>query len=682
MEKVEKEERVRLGSTLNKLTRALERARKLESSTTGNSQDMLSYVAEYRGELDSSDKQIMKQAIASSDMQAGVAQMSVKRLEKQIGSPYFARVDFVPGDDPDNPLTAYIGQFAFIWEGQTEISDWRSPVASLFYNYESGPAAYEAPTGPQEGVLALKRQLSIEGGELVYAVDSDAVVRDEVLQHELSKSSSGQMRTIISSIQKEQNDLIRDDANGTLVIQGVAGSGKTSIALHRVAYLLYARRDELDSSSVVILSPNRVFGDYIAGVLPELGEDPVSEYTLYDLACRQVGKVAKVEPPRAFADNEDAGHLERVAFKSAPSFASDLIAFAEGAYGWIFEPGDLSLAGALISAEWLDERWKSYSGTSVGERLGLTALDVRARAKAETRGMAGDALPSAREVQKKLERMLLAKTPVALYKRFLKGLGAQAMFRQPAAGAVEWEDACPLLILDAVLTGGEEFRDVKHLVIDEMQDLTPVQHAAIERLFPCQKTILGDVNQLVDGHEATPLAEVAALHNAARVAKLMRSYRSTFEICMLANAVRPVEGIIPVERHGEAPRIECCANTQDVVAKLGEAIGAFRANGGKTMGIICKSDKLAALYGNVLSYEHGVNVLDESSSTFDEGITVCSVKMAKGLEFDDVAVLDADANQYATSADRDLLYVAITRAMHRLTILYRGKPSPFLPAPQ
>ena len=211
-----------------------------------------------------------------------------------------------------------------------------------------------------------------------------------------------------------------------------------------------------------------------------------------------------------------------------------------------------------------------------------------------------------------------------------------------------------------------------------MQDLTPVQHEAISRLLRCDRTILGDVNQLVDGRAVSAPEAVAAHYPGARVVRLMTSYRSTSEITELAARVMPVAGLVAVQRHGEAVRFARCGDTVGVLAAVDEAIERWRASGRRTLGVIAKSDFLAARYAELIARDHDLTLLTDETDAYPGGIVVSSVRLAKGLEFDEAVLLDADGRQYATEADRNLLYVAVTRAMHALTVLYRDEPSPFL----
>ena len=680
-EDIENEERSHLEEVLAAVRASVGRARDLAERAEASHREAGAQLAADRGELAPEEAHLSAFELNRMDAQAALAHRSHRRLEKLLDSPYFARVDFRDGGVPE---ATYIGRFAFTWQNRALVSDWRSPVAALFYDFECGPAAFDTPGGRRAGTLVLKRQIAVEGGRLRYAVDSNSSVRDEVLAQALSRSSDAKMHDIVASIQREQNAVIRDEAPGTLIIQGVAGSGKTSIALHRVAYLLYRQRERLSSQSVAILSPSRVFSDYISGVLPELGEEPVRSWSLHDLASLLLEGIAKVAPARSFADEADAGRAERARAKGTEEFAQSLAGWLDtqlGAAGTLFEPHDLPVGGDVARAEWLAERFAAYAPVPFEERLGLIAGDALELAHGKTFGRYAHAMPTRRELRSRLLRMMRAKNPLALYRRFLADAGRSALLKMAAKGVVEWEDSFPLALCAWAFAGPDGFAAtaaVRHLVIDEMQDLPPVAHEAVARLFRCDKTILGDVNQLVDGRPVVAPEAVAARYPGARVVRLMTSYRSTCEITELASHVLPVAGLVPVQRHGAPPRFVRCGDTAGVLAAVDEAVARWEASGHRTLGIVAKSDFLAARYAELIGRVREVALITDETDAYPGGIVVTSVRLAKGLEFDEAVLLDADGRQYADEADRHLLYVAITRAMHGLTILYRDEPSPFL----
>lgn len=584
---IEAEEQAHLDEVLGAVRAAVDRARGLAERTEASHREAGAQLAASRGELAPEEAHLSAYELNRMDAQAALAHRSRGRLEKLLDSPYFARVDFVEGEEGASSSAGsaegetaaarqitYLGRFALTWENQALISDWRSPVAALFYDFEPGPAAFEAPAGRREGTLALKRQISIEEGQLRYAVDSSSSVRDEVLATVLGRTSDAKMHDIVSSIQREQNAVIRDEAPGTLIIQGVAGSGKTSIALHRVAYLLYRQKERLTSQSVAILSPSRVFSDYISGVLPELGEEPVRQWSLHDLAALLLEGITKVALPVSAADEADPVRAARAAAKGTEAFAASLTAWLGAQLGEkgsgdgkvaaseLFEPRDLAVGGDVAEASWLAERFAAYAPVPFDERLDLIAGDALELAHGKTFGRYVHTMPTRRELRGRLLRMMRAKNPLALYKRFLADTGQSALFKAPAKGVVEWEDAFPVVLCALAFAGPDGFAPtsaVRHLVIDEMQDLTPVQHEAISRLFRCDRTILGDVNQLVDGRAVSAPEAVAAHYPGARVVRLMTSYRSTSEITELAARVMPVAGLVAVQRHGERCALRAAA---------------------------------------------------------------------------------------------------------------------------
>lgn len=669
------EEERHLAETEAMLEDALALARSVSNSVEESYAETKRYLAESRGELAPEEMLQSSLALQKMDLGAAAASESSRRLEKQMAQPYFARVDFRVADGTQ---TTYIGAFAFRHRGRSVVSDWRSPVASLFYDSEPGGASVQTPPGTIEGVLERKRQIRVEDGRLEFAADSTSSVRDEVLQLELARESSSHMRTIVSSIQKEQNDIIRDESAQTLVIQGAAGSGKTSIALHRVAYLLYRRRGRLTADSVTIVSPNRVFGSYIADVLPELGEEPIRQLGMHELASQVLGPRIDVAQARSFVDGVDEAWRERARFKATREFAERLTGFVDSSAQWVFQAKDLKLGELELDAEWLKARFASYSGVPFDERLEIVAEDALSYLRAETFERHGDGLPSAKRLRNELARMLAAKDAMALYRQFFKRNDLRSMLEWKQGDPLEWEDAFPLALCSLAFGENDACRATGHLVIDEMQDLTPVQHVAISRLFRCEKTLLGDVNQLVDDRDAFDVEDVAAVYGG-KIATLSRSYRSTAEVMDFAAHVNPAAKVDAIERHGSPVEVARCGNSAGVVAKLGDVIREFEAGSHHTLGIVHKSEAVARAYAQLLSRDHEVHLVTQDSTSFQEGVTVCSVRMAKGLEFDEVVVLDVDDAQYSSEFDRNLLYVAVTRAMHDLHVLYRVSPSRFLP---
>ncbi|WPP48753.1 helicase domain-containing protein [Catalinimonas niigatensis] len=214
-----------------------------------------------------------RQSFACMAFQGESAIVARRKLTKLSETPYFGRIDFAQNGRTKR-LPIYIGMYSFI--GGTPdtypIYDWRAPVSSMFYDFELGKAWYETPAGTVNGTIELRRQYRIRKGRMEYVIENSVNIQDDLLQRELSQASDDKMKQIVATIQRDQNAIIRNETSPVMIIQGVAGSGKTSIAIHRIAFLLYRFRDTIRSNDMLIISPNKVFADYISNVLPELGE--------------------------------------------------------------------------------------------------------------------------------------------------------------------------------------------------------------------------------------------------------------------------------------------------------------------------------------------------------------------------------------------------------------------------
>lgn len=674
-------EKFHLRATIEMIEAAIAQAASLADRAEESYQSTKMYMTENRGEIDPSENFQNELFLQAVDQQSAQAYFARERLAKLLDSPYFAKIVFRfcdGGDAAPDPIEVYIGRFAFNYQRRTIVSDWRSPVAGLFYDYDLGPAEYTAPSRTQSVLLDQKMQFKIEEGQLIYALDSAASIRDEILQLELSKTSDQKMHSIIDTIQKEQNRIIRNEDTGTLIIQGIAGSGKTSIALHRIAYLLYQKRDELSARSVAILSPNRVFSDYISNVLPELGEEPIKELCLADIFEEVLnGKIA-VEPARFFVDTPDEKWRERAKYKGTFDFLIDLRDYLEQVKHTVFVGRDLVFGRHKIAGSYLEERYYSYPNLPVEERFDYLVSDIVLDLSSHTFALGIGGMPPRSKIRNELRKMLVAKDALMLYRQFFRDTGKPKHFVMPDKQTVEWEDAFPLALFQSFFGRLDDYNDIEHLVIDEMQDLTPVQHFMIKKLFGGNKTILGDYYQMIDPENTMNLAGMQSIYSNAQIVTLTKSYRSTLEIMDLAKRVKNIPELESVERHGKAPEIIRCGNTSGVLEQLEKLIANFEKSGHTTLGILHKSADFAERYYELLAQSHQVNLINTESESFEQGISISSVKMAKGLEFDEVIILDVDDTQYTDEDDRNLLYVAITRAMHELTILYRTTPSELL----
>jgi len=493
------------------------------------------------------------------------------------------------------------------------------------------------------------------------------------------------MKTIVATIQRDQNVIIRNEDADVLVIQGVAGSGKTSIALHRVAFLLYRFKDELKARNVLIISPNKVFGDFISNVLPELGEEPIAELEMDGLAQHLLGDRYRFwsffEQSQALLAGQDDGVRERVQAKSSPGFLRDLDRYIEHVQTTRFTPGDVTVRDYVVQSVLIEYAFQRQGtlpvAASVRDLADSVEYEVRRRLRVELTAKERAAIRTA------VKRMFRAAPLRTLYKEFYQWLGRPELFAA-TRGILEHSDVFPMIYLALRLEGAEAFdadyRQVKHLVVDEMQDYTAVQYAVLARLFPCRKTILGDVSQSLNPWNATTSEEIARVFRSATCLKLTKSYRSSYEIMQFAQAISPDSDLVPVERHGFLPQVRQCPDHAQELEGIRHSMERFALRGFQTMGIVCKTQQQAEqLHQELGQSAQTVHLLSARSSAFVRGVVICCTHLAKGLEFDLVHVPLATSENYCQVLDRNLLYVACTRAMHELHVTHVGQRTSFIP---
>lgn len=687
-----------------------------------------------------------------------------RRLELLAAEPYFGRLDFEEdrkhgrssgngkagsggragenGKEDGNgsggradqaaeagPVPLYIGKRGMERRGTMEpyVIDWRAPAASLFYSFTGGEEAveYESPDGPVSGYVHRKRNVAIRERELQRVTDSyvrggdNMGLSDEFLLYRLGERKDNKLRDIVSTIQAEQDAIIRAPKSRAMVIQGAAGSGKTTVALHRLAYLLYRYQEQMRAERMIIFAPNAMFLDYISGVLPELGVGNVKQTTFADWAQELV-------PELKLAEDDDAGRWFRLAGQRPPIHA--------------LTPGRFK--GSLAYKHWIDEGLRRFEETFVPEAAfepweGMTLPYETIRdwfhveykheplAKRSQRLIArmtrwldmrlteiGD--PNRRKERSKAGKAKLrayaGKLPdtgaLAFYRRLFIGEGKRGSSAQaPAAGripraiaeaaaadvkrGVVREEDLPAVIWIHRKLHGAAGGTFDHVVIDEAQDVSPF-HVELLRAFMHEPsfTILGDLAQGIHSYrgvhrweELTSLfaEEYRAYHT------LRLSYRSTLEIIAYANLfLRKTETGLPdaepVFRSGEPVETAGLAGEDEQAERVRAFVEASRERRMATVAVIGRTPEGCRDMAERLSAAgFDARLIEEGQRGYAGGVSVVPVHLAKGLEFDAVVLFDADARHYAdTPEDAKLLYVGCTRALHRLAVLYTGEPSPLL----
>lgn len=680
----EEDERAHLEYIKGRLSYNISYAERATNQHTADAEEIKRYMWEHRDAMDRMEKNTVMQSFRGTNAMGEAVVRKRDRLQRLRESPYFGRIDFRPGE-ADTPIPVYIGLHAF-YDGEQNtlhIHDWRAPVSGLFYDAGIGEASFETPGGTTHGVVTLQRQYRIRNGRMEFMLESDLNIHDDVLQKELSRTSDVRMQNIVATIQREQNAVIRDESAHTLIIQGAAGSGKTSIALHRIAFLLYRFKETIKADEVLILSPNKVFSDYIANVLPELGEEEIPETTPEELAARLLDDKYRFQTgydqAERLASGADAGFVERIQYKTSREIVQKLEAFAVHLENTIFTPTDLFVGKYPVPGWFLEERFRAHARVPVLKRLGSLIQDITTNVllyyKHELSGA------ERAEFTKRVGAMFSDTNLRVLYKEFYQWLGAPHLLKYAKGSTYEYADVYPLAYLKLLLEGLPVQHAVKHLIVDEMQDYCPVQYALFTRIFPCRKTILGDEHQTLNPHSAISASVIATLFpNSVRI-RLSRSYRSTTEIVNFSRTILPAADAEPVLRHGESPAVYTFSNQADEDAFVVSAAEAFNQSDFQSMGILVKHQKASDSLIHLLK-EHGIRAaqLTPESLLVTRGVVVATPHLVKGLEFDQVLIPRCTAKEYHTHGDQHLLYICATRAMHKLDISAAGRTSPLLPA--
>lgn len=657
--------------------------KKVIGNTDASVKDHVDTLAEYKDyiwsnkDIDPHEIRSMRESILNHFALGESVINKRKRLTKILAIPYFGRIDFLEKKENSKVMPIYIGIHTFYdpESRATLIHDWRAPVSSMFYDHELGEAGYRSPSGEIKGVISLKRQYRIRGGKMEFMIESALTVHDDILQKELSSNVDDKMKNIVATIQREQNQIIRNEDIRTLIIQGVAGSGKTSIALHRIAYLLYTFRDSISSKDILIVSPNKVFSDYISNVLPELGEETVPETSMEQILSGVLEHKYKYQTyfglVNELLEKPSSSLIDRIAYKASFGFISELDKFILHIENTYFKAADVKLTKYItIPAPFIEEQYLRFNRYPIRRRFDAMAdymLDMLKIQYTFTVTTTGRNL-----LKKEIRLMFAGNNDIQVYKDFFKWTNNPGMFKMRKGHTLEYSDLAPLAYLHLALegNGNQPFR-VKHLLIDEMQDYSPIQYKVIQKLFPCRKTVLGDAGQSVNPYGSSTAETIQKSLTASEIMKLCKSYRSTFEITDFAQKIHPNAELEPVARHGEKPQILQFGSAVEELSGIMGLISTYRKSGYKSLGIICKTEQQARKMADMLkSYANDISFLSSQSSAFVQGIVITSAHMAKGLEFDEVIIPQTDERNYRSEIDKSMLYVAVTRAMHRLTLTF------------
>jgi len=599
----------------------------------------------------------------------------ILRYEKMLDAPYFGRVDFCyDGDTDAESYYIGVGNLARERAGHPIVFDWRAPVSGLFYDYDKGPASFDAPVGTLSGEIVRKRQYKIRGGRLVYMLETDMNIDDEILQQALSEHADASLKSIVTTIQREQNAVIRDARHKIMVVQGCAGSGKTSVALHRIAYLLYHNRDTLKAAQVLVLSPNHIFGDYISRILPELGEENICGMTLDDYAYRELRSFGEAQDRYDELELMLAGRHSHAAYKQSRDYVKELDGYILQLEWTVVDIKDFSYKKMFMDeqkiSEFFYEKLCDVPLFMRMEKIAEYVIDEQ-----ETLSGRDMAEEERQAVTDKMNSMYRTRDLLKLYNGFLKeqekARGVRSSEKVPhrlSMGSwIPYEDVYPLLYFKYCTCGMPKRRAVRHVVIDEMQDYSYLQYLLIQKMFACPMTILGDCAQSMAEKQTDVMKFFPAVFGRdIFYVQMNKSYRSTVEIMAYANSLQPQDtGTQSVERHGDVPAV---AQMSDRASMFEEIAGQIKSmDQMHTTAVICLTQERAEEAHRELE-KRGISagLLHKESMRFSAGVSVMPFYLAKGLEFD--AVLIPDVQIYKTAFEKQALYIGATRALHVLKL--------------
>lgn len=627
-------------------------------------------------------------------------------LEKMIKSPYFARIDF-KFDDEDEFEKIYIGRSSLRKNSYQEmyVYDWRSPIASIFYRFMTGEAFYDAPCGRVTGELNLKRQYEIKNGKLEYFFDSDVQIVDEFLRQLLSQNTTAKMKAIVETIQHEQDVVIRDMENDLLMVQGVAGSGKTSIALHRAAYLMYqGLQTKLSANNIMIISPNSIFEQYISNVLPELGEDNVISSVFEDILSALLNG-RKIQSRNDFLENlivnSKYKEISRnsIEFKTSSFFREILDQFLIDIPRQWIEFEDVYYEGkCVVSRQILKDKILGRTETPLGIKLEQLEDYILEQifGTGKGRGHKEEKNLIKQEIQKfiKIDIVELYKILFSNEAYFYSLLqnsnlsqGIKSIWEYTRenleADRLYYDDAIAIAYLYLKIYGTNKYKNIKQVVIDEAQDYYPLQYEIFNLLFSNAKfTILGDMKQTLAKKEDISFYEqIQKILNKKKSSLIMldKSFRCTNEILNFSlKFIEKSSQIKSFNRNGDSPKVYIADNSEIFIDEIVKEINLCQEKGVQSICLICKTEKNSIYLFNKIKHKLDIQLIKNGSVSDLQGVFILPVYMSKGLEFDAVLICDADSQNYHDEDDKNLLYVACTRALHKLSLFCENEVSPLI----
>lgn len=667
-----KEEKFYLEKTLNLLDKRIK-------ELGGNLQIENEKIQEFQRfifkEIGNMDRYEIQSNMLSSDLEKDEFARKSKYLKKLLrikNNPYFGRIDFLS----DKNYQVYVG-ITYLTDNDNNnlIYDWRSPIASLFYQNDLGHTSYLAPEGEIKGELTLKRQYKIENRKLVRVFDNSLNITDDMLQQVLSKSSSDKMKNIVNTIQEEQNDIIRNLTDKNLIVEGIAGSGKTSVALHRIAYLLY-QIENLKSSNVLIFSPNDIFSSYISNVLPELGEDNTKETTFSEFQSSYLKEFKTVESFTSFISRfykeKDINYnlikikQSDIMIKLMDSYIKNLtnsIKFQEDYFDKLF----------VYSKDELNNLYERYSKLTLFLRFERISEYICSQNNLSY-GRFG------KKIIKKLYDLASFNPDIKeIYKNFYKSIYFKSIYPNltdieinefTSKKEISYEDSLLFIYMKGMLKEFPYSNQVLEIVIDEAQDYNKIQYIILKNIFKrASFTILGDVNQTINPYyQYKSLNDLEKVFLDSKYLRLTKTYRSSKEIIKYANNILNLNHVVAIRNNINKPVIKReSIDIKDIIKDLEYGINNY-----KRVAIITKNDLETNNLYNLLKEKYNISNMIDDEVVKNPNLIIIPSYLAKGLEFD-YTIVYTDFNNYYKESEKYLFYVAVTRCQHELVVYNQEK---------